>query len=223
MNKFRPPLAATVFSLLSFLILIGLGTWQVQRLHWKTALLATISANMEKPAVPLPEKLAKPKDWEYRRVTMTGHFLYDHEFLIKPRTRDGVVGYHMFTPFERLSGGMVLVNRGWISKELMPKAERPQGIIQIEGIIQLPRKSYWTPQNDPQKNDWYWPDVNAMAAAAGLKNVVPVIVTISEKKPDVYPAGGTVELNIPNNHLQYAIFWFSMAIISQIIFFFRFR
>lgn len=223
MKKFSPPLGAVIFSLISFLILVGLGTWQVQRLHWKTGLLATISANMEKAPVPLPEKLDNPKTWEYRRVTLAGHFLYGHEFLIKPRTLDGVVGYHMFVPFERLSGGTVMVNRGWISKDLMPKATRPQGILQIEGIIQLPHKTYWTPPNNAQKNDWYWPDVNAMAAAVSLKNVAPVIVTVSAKKPGVYPAGGTVTLNIPNNHLQYAIFWFSMAVISQIIFFFRFK
>ena len=223
MKKFHAPLAAFISSLVIFMILIGLGTWQVQRMHWKTALLAEINANMEKPPVPLPENLGNPKEWEYRRVTLAGHFLYDHEFLIKPRTLDGIAGSHMLVPFERLSGGTVMVNRGWIPDELIPKASRPQGITQIEGILQLPHKTYWTPPNDAQKNNWYWPDAEAMAAAAGLKNTPPVIVTISSKQAGVYPVGGTVEINIPNDHRQYAIFWFSMAFISQIIFVLRFR
>jgi surfeit locus 1 family protein len=223
MKKFNPPLTAIICSLLVFVVLIGLGTWQLQRLQWKTALLAEISTRMEKAPVPLPEKLPAPKDWEYRRVTMTGQFAYDHEFLIKPRTLDGQVGYHMVVPFERLSGGTVMVNRGWISDALMSQAARPKGIVQIEGIVQVPHKNYWTPVNDPVKNDWYWPDTDALASAAGLKNVAPVLFTVSSKQPGVYPMAGSVEINIPNDHKQYAIFWFSMAFISQFIFLLRFR
>ncbi len=181
MKEFKPPLAAVICSLLAFTILIGLGAWQVQRLHWKTALLADISARMEKPPVLLPEKLDDPAAWEYRRVTMTGHFNYNHEFFIKPRTLNGVNGSHMLVPFERASGGIVIVNRGWISDEFMSKASRPQGTIKIEGIIQLPHINYWTPANNPQKNDWYWPDVKAMTAAAHLDNSASFIVTISGK------------------------------------------
>ena len=61
-----------------------------------------------------------------------------------------------------------------------------------------------------------------MAAAAGLKNVAPVIITISSKETGVYPVAGAVEINIPNDHKQYAIFWYSMALISQVIFILRF-
>ncbi len=223
MKTFKPPVSATLLSLLAFTILIGLGTWQVQRLQWKTALLADISTRMEKPPVPLPEKLDTPEDWKYRRVTMAGHYLYDHEFLVKPRTLDGVNGYHMLVPFARLSGGIVMVNRGWISDELMSKANRPAGTVQMEGIVQLPQKNYFTPENNPPKNDWYWPDVKAMGAAAQFRNVAPVLVIVSAAKPGVYPMGGKVELNIPNDHKQYAIFWFLMAAISQVIFILRFR
>jgi len=223
MKKFNASIGAIICSLLVFVVLIGLGTWQLKRLQWKTALLTEISTRMEKPPVPLPEKLDNPADWEYRRVTMTGQFDYSHEFLIKPRTLNEQVGYNMIVPFERLSGGSVMVNRGWISDALMSQAARPKGIVQIEGIVQLPRKNYWTPPNDPAKTDWYWADVDAMASAAGIKNIAPVLFTISTKKTGVYPVAGSVELNIPNNHKQYAIFWFAMAFISQFIFLLRFR
>jgi surfeit locus 1 family protein len=209
-------------SLLIFTVLVGLGTWQVKRLAWKTALLTQMATQMQRTAVPLPETLDAPAAWEYRRVTLAGHFLYDHEFLIKPRTLDGVNGYHMLVPFQRLSGGVVMVNRGWISDALMPKASRPQGIQQIEGIVQLAHPGTFTPPNAPEKNDWYWSDIKAMAAAAQLKNVAPVIVNIAVREPGVYPAGGKVEINLRNDHLQYAIFWYTMALVLAVIFFIRY-
>jgi cytochrome oxidase assembly protein ShyY1 len=57
-----------------------------------------------------------------------------------------------------------------------------------------------------------------MAAAAKLKNPAPVQVNIAKKQAGVYPMGGKVEANIQNNHRQYAIFWYVMAALSQIIF-----
>lgn len=220
-RAFRPPLAAAILSLTAFLVLMALGIWQVQRLEWKTAMLAVIHDSMQKPPVPLPEDA--DKSWEYRRVTLAGHFLYDHEFLLGPRTLDGVSGYHMIVPFQRLSGGEVLVDRGWVSDATMSKVERPQGTLKIEGIVQLPHPGSFTPDNNPAKGAWFWADISAMAAAAHLDHVAPVLVNIAEKKEGVYPVAGKVEVNIPNDHKQYAIFWFAMAFVSQIIFYLRFR
>lgn len=222
-RTFNPPLAATILSLTLLAVLVSLGVWQLHRLEWKTALLSDIRTRMEKTAVPLPENIDNPDAWEYRRVTMAGQFLNDNEFLLRPRTLDGVNGYHMLVPFRRLSGGIVFVNRGWVSDELMPKAVRPGGLQQIEGIVQLPHKTYFTPPNAPPKGEWYWADLPAMASAANLASPAPVIVSISTRKPGVYPAGGTVTVNIRNDHKQYAIFWFTMALVSQVIFILRFR
>ncbi|MBI3440234.1 MAG: SURF1 family protein [Proteobacteria bacterium] len=221
-KKFQPALWATFFTLLLFTVLVGLGTWQLKRLEWKTTLLAQISNQMQKPPVPLPETITNPAAWEYRRVTLAGHFLYNHEFLIKPRVLNGVNGYHMLVPFQRASGGVVIVNRGWISDEWMSRAVRPQGTVQVEGIVQLAHPTYFTPPNNPQKNDWYWADIKAMADAAKVKDPLPVIVNIAKKEPGIYPVGGRVEVNITNNHAQYALFWFTMALILQIIFFIRY-
>jgi len=220
-KKFQPTRGAVISTLVMIALLAGLGTWQLQRLEWKSGLLAQIESRMQKPPVPMPESIDNPAEWEYRRVTMAGNFLYDHEFLVKPRTLDGANGYHMLVPFQRASGGAVMVNRGWISDALMPKAARPKGIMQIEGIVQLAHPTYFTPPNEPAKNDWYWADIKAMAEAAQLKNMAPVIVNIAGKEPGVYPAGGKVEVNIRNDHKQYAIFWYTMALVLLIIFFIR--
>lgn len=212
-RRFRPRKGPTVITLIMLAVLLGLGFWQVQRLAWKTDLLDTIHARMASKPAPLPETIADPAGWEYRRVTVAGRYLYDHEFLVRPRVLDGRVGAHMLVPFRRASGGIVFVDRGWISDDLLKKASRPQGIVPVEAIVQLPQKHGFTPDNDPAKGAWYWPDVRAMAAAAHVNDPLPVVLAVAARVPGVYPAGGQVRLDIPNDHRQYAVFWFGMALV----------
>jgi surfeit locus 1 family protein len=212
-RTFQPRTGPSIIASCMLAVLLGLGVWQLERLAWKTDLLKSIHDRMAQKPVPLPEKIADPAAWEYRRVKMAGQYVSDREFLIQPRTLDGKAGYHMYVPFRRVSGGIVFVNRGWISDDLLGKAIRPRGMVAVEGIVQLPHKSAFTPDNNPEKGEWYWPDVEAMAAAAHVKNPAPVIVTVAARRPGVYPAGGQVRLDIPNDHKQYAIFWFTMAFV----------
>ncbi len=223
MKKFRPPLLAAIASLITFVFLVYLGNWQLHRLQWKTALLDKIHTNMAMAPAPLPEKIAHPAKWEYRRVTMTGTYIYQHNFLVMPRTWHGQNGFYMMTPFQRISGGTVIVNRGWVSQETLAKVKEPHGIVELHGIITLPHKTSFTPQNVPEKNQWFWPDLKAMARAAHVTDVAPVIFTLDKTGPGVYPVGGMVRTQFPNHHLQYAIFWFLMALASQVAFFLRFR
>lgn len=221
-RKFKPKLLSTLITLALFATLIGLGTWQIQRLQWKEALLATIHDNMAQKPVPMPEKIDDIQAWQYRRVTLAGAFDFSHEMLVKPRTLDGETGYDMVVPFIRASGGTVMVDRGWISDALMPKASRPRGsLMQIEGVLRETKPSTgFTPDNDPAKKDWYWIDVKAMADAGGLQNVAPMVLYISDKKPGVYPVGGRVQaIDIRNDHKQYAIFWFGMAFVLLAVWF----
>lgn len=218
-KKFRPKKWPTVATLTMFVLLEALGIWQIQRLHWKEALLQQIHDRMAQKPVPLPETIDNPDLWEYRRVTLAGEFLSDQTTLIKPRTLDGRVGYHMYTPFRRASGGIVFINRGWISDDLIAKATRPQAMMQVEGIVQTPHQSTFTPDNVPEKNDWYWPDLTAMAHTSQLDDPLPVVVNIAERQPDTYPAGGQVRVDLPNDHRQYAIFWFTMSMVLLVIYF----
>lgn len=221
-KNFQPPLSAVLLSLLVLVILVCLGAWQMQRLNWKTDLLARIQAQMLQPAALMPEEIDDASAWEYRRATVAGKFLYDHEFLVKPRTYDGKNGYHMLVPLMRASGGVVFVNRGWVSDASMSKVLRPNGFVQIEGIVQVPHATSYTPVNKPEINDWYWADLHAMSEKAALANVLPVVIHVAKKEPGVYPIADTVEVAIRNDHLQYAIFWFVMALVSQVIFIMRF-
>ncbi len=214
--KFRRIPTIATFCMVT--VMLGLGFWQVERLAWKTALLARIESQMAATPVPLPEKLDTPHDWEFRPVSMAGQYLYDREFLVGPRTLDSRVGFHMIVPFRRISGGVVLVNRGWINNDLKKKADRPAGIVEVKGLVQLPHKNYFTPDNVPASHQWYWIDTAAMAADAKLENVSPEVVATVKSEAGVYPAGGALLLDIPNDHKQYAIFWFGMAFVMLAVY-----
>lgn len=217
-RKFQPKPVPAAMTLMMVAVLLVLGFWQLERLAWKEELLARIDHQMAANPQPMPEVLEKPEEWEFRRVSVAGQYLYDREFLVGPRTLDGKAGFHMVVPFRRASGGIVFVNRGWITEELRKKADRPEGLIQVDGFIQMPKHNRFTPDNAPDKKQWYWIDLAAMGKEAKLDNVAPVIIVAPESPKGIYPAGGALKLDIPNDHRKYAYFWFSMALAAIVIF-----
>lgn len=209
--------------------LVALGVWQMQRLAWKTALIARIDAQMQMPPEALPADIAQPVDWEYRNVALTGDFDPDAVFWVRPRTENGKVGAHMLAGFRRADGGApVFVNLGFVPDDLVDKTAvppPPRPYSRVSGVVQIPYQSAFTPDNDPARGHWYWADIAAMAAAAGYDSAAPVIVTMPPRGKDYvpphgsgYPSGFAVAANIRNNHLQYALFWFGMAAILMIVF-----
>lgn len=209
-RKFQPRPGPTLATLAMVAVMLSLGVWQVQRLGWKTELIARIEARMAARPAPLPGRLDDPAAWEFRRVTLAGHFLHDREFLVGPRTHAGRAGYHLLVPFRRASGGVVFINRGWLP-EGEKNIERPEGVVQAEGIVRLPEKSAFLPENDPAKNQWHWTDVEAMGKAAGVKPAIPAIVEAVAGMPGAFPLPAARSAEMRNDHRQYAIFWFGMA------------
>lgn len=161
------------------IISFGLGTWQIQRLEWKTDLIAKFEDRLIKPPLPLPPRINPDatSEFDYRRVYITGRFRHDQEMLIGPRMREGEDGFVVVTPLERGDGqSTVLVNRGWISKSLQKQNDRmeglPQGEVTIEGLLREPwKKNMFTPENQPEKGKFYFPDVYQMAELTGSQPV----------------------------------------------------
>lgn len=164
----------------------ALGTWQVQRLRWKTDLIAKCEDRLVRPPLPLPPRVdaSAIHDFDYRRVVATGRFRHDAEMLVGPRMRDGEEGYTVVTPLARDSGGGsqestadVLVNRGWIAKRFRAQASRaaealPRGEVQVQGMLREPwRRNAFTPENRPDLGEFYFPDVEQMARLAGAQPV----------------------------------------------------
>lgn len=130
--------------------------------------------------LPLPPNIdtSHMDDFDYRRITATGRYRHDQEMLIGPRVRDGENGFQVVTPLQRPAGGSkVLVSRGWIAKEKKDHRARapgalPRGEVTVEGLLRAPwKKNMFTPDNCPEKGEFYFPDVEGMAKLVGAQPV----------------------------------------------------
>jgi surfeit locus 1 family protein len=210
-------------SLLGIVILGMLGMWQMQRLHWKQALLANIVENQAAPPMTLDAALKAVEagqNVEFRRVSTRGAFMHQAErhFL---SILDGKPAWQIVTPLQSEEGIVVLVDRGAVPEELRDPATRaatnPQGIQSIIGAIRLRRdaQGLFAPDNDPEKNLYYWWDVPAMLRDANPSPDSRVALFVLQLTPLAgdtgFPRPQGVAVNVSNNHLQYAITWFSLA------------
>lgn len=121
-------------------------------------------------------------EFVYRKVLMSGKWDYEHTIIVGPRTRDGTAGYHVITPLVRSNGTTVLVDRGFVSKDAMEKFSKAASTdeeIFVQGMLRVSQvRNSFTPDNHPEKSEWYWIDVDAMAQHVGGEkaNVQPVLV-----------------------------------------------
>lgn len=222
----RGLLGPTVAALVGFLLLLGLGTWQLQRRVWKEGLIAQREAAMAAPAVPLPAVIADPAALEYRHVWVEGTFRHDHELYVTSRFYRDKPGYQVVTPLIMADGRAVLVNRGFVPLSARDPATRQAGEVagpvRIEGVVRLSGKPGWfTPANEPAADLWFNPDVAQMAVAAGLDpaKTSPVFVEAGPApNPGGLPIGGQTSIDLPNDHLQYAITWYSLATALAVIY-----
>lgn len=217
-------MAAALSGLVAFMILIGLGVWQSERLVWKENLLATIDARTHSAPIPLADALAtgKPVDaMEYQPVTLSGVFdhQYERHFFA---TYDGASGFYVYTPLRQADGDWVFVNRGFVPYELKDPAKRAEGqvagAVTVTGLLRpilAGKPSFIVPDNEPDKNMFYWKDFGAMRASSGLPQgdrVLELFVDADKTpNPGGLPVGGVTIIDLPNNHLQYAMTWFGLA------------
>ncbi len=222
--RFRLTLVPTLVTVPAVLAMLGLGTWQVERLEWKRELIASRTAHVTAPPIALPEAGADGAELEFHRVRLTGAFLHDREMYLGARSLNGNVGYHVVTPLERNDGSHVLVDRGWVPLERKAPETRPlgqlQGQVTVEGVIRTGgRKGRFVPDNVPEENFWFYVDVAAMAAHAGLGALPPFYVeAVAADVPGGLPIGGQARINIPNDHLEYAITWYALALALVVIY-----
>jgi surfeit locus 1 family protein len=233
-NKRRPPwLSLLVPAILAFVLLIGLGTWQIQRKAWKEGLIAALHSDLSAPPVALPPPAAwatlDRKAVEYHRVRFTAQFEHAKEALVfaaPSNFRPDVEGpgYWVFTPARLADGSVVIVNRGFVPDSRKGPRSRPQGqtagAIEIVGALRWPEERHWfTPSDEPAKNLWFASDPQAIAAAKGLDKgaVAPFYV---EQESPVPPGGlpkpGKLVVSLPDNHLQYALTWYGLALVLLI-------
>jgi surfeit locus 1 family protein len=199
-------------------ILIGLGVWQIQRLHWKEAILARVAALESAPPQPLAPVLARAAsgvDVDYRRVELACPDLETRPYLRLYAVWQGYGGYRIVAACPIASGPyrVILVDRGFIAQGLALSGGQPLQEPVVGVLRRGDARNFVTPANQPGQNLWYWRDIPAMAAALGVRAPAPSFLML--ERPAAPPGGPTpaaIPADIPNNHLQYAITWFGLAV-----------
>jgi len=217
------------FVAVALCVLVGLGTWQLERKAWKDALIAELEAKLAAPPTDLParerwQRLAAATD-EFRRVAFPAEFLPGAEALVYSpgsslRPDVSGPGYFVFTPARLTGGSIVVVNRGFVPEGRQdPKTHSaPSGVVDIVGVMRWPeQRGQFTPPDEPAKGLWFARDPAAMAAVKKWGTIAPFYV--DQEGPQ--PAGGLpktapLKASLPNNHLQYAVTWYGLALVILI-------
>ena len=222
MFRLRPALWPTLISLPILALSLSLGIWQMERREWKRDILDRIATNRAAPPLTLDELLrGDPLRHEYGWVKLAGSFLHDHEFYLGARSMKNVVGLQVMTPLRTDDGKVVLFGRGWVPSARKDPTKRAEaqitGRTELVGMVRRTQiKRQFAPENDPPRNFWFHVDVPLMRKMAGAPPD-PVLDTFFVEagpapNPGGVPVGGQTHLDIPNDHLQYAITWFLIAL-----------
>jgi surfeit locus 1 family protein len=202
----------TIFALILGLsgagVLTGLGIWQVQRLQWKEAIIAAAETMIAADPVALPANPDPVLD-RYRAVKVAGTFTGQEAHVLTSTREDGP-GFLVLASFRTTDGRLILVDRGFVP-EVAKAALRPPRPVELTGNLNWPDDvTPSTPPYDPDRAIWYGRDVAGIAAALGTEPVL--VIARSDTGDGVLPRGVSTE-GFRNDHLNYAITWFSLAVV----------
>jgi surfeit locus 1 family protein len=210
---------STVIAVSGVIILLSLGTWQMQRLHWKNDLLRHAIEDFKLPPADLRKHPpVSDADWSalhYKPVILQGKWLTPfHAIKMAPRTHDGDAGYQLVVPLLLADNQIVLINRGFAPDKMGVLPPETPGAV-IRGVAYQPEttKPYFMPENIPSRNEWVWPDMVAMGHEFGRDHVVPVMIYENHViDRDGFPIGGQLPLPSTNSHWHYAATWYALAL-----------
>lgn len=205
MRRYAAPI---LIGLSGIAILLWLGTWQVQRLEWKRGILAEIETMIAGAPAPLPVSV-DPATQRYQPVELRGELEAQTLAVLVSVKRRGA-GWRLISAFETDDGRRVLVDRGFVPVETKD-ATRLAGPVEITGNLHWPDdRNSSTPDNDPAKNTWYARDLGPMAEILKTEPLLVITRQLSPADTGVTPLPVDTS-GIPNDHLQYALTWYSLA------------
>ena len=209
--------APLLFGLIGAGILIWLGLWQVQRLAWKEDILTRIESRISGEPAPLPAPgMANPERDRYQPVALTGSLGEDELLVLVSRKRVGA-GYLVISALTLEDGRRILLDRGFAPVDARDADRSQSGLVQITGNLHWPDdRTSATPENDSVGNTWFARDIDQMAAQLGTEPLLVIARNMSPPDPGVTPLPVDTS-GIPNDHMQYAITWFSLAAIWLIM------
>lgn len=197
-----------LFGLFGAAVLVSLGVWQVQRLHWKAAVLAQIDSRIGAAPVDVPGTPDPVAD-RFLPVKVAGHFTSENIDVLVSRKEFGA-GYRVIAVMETLTGRRLLVDRGFLV-EAARGLPRVTTDVEVTGNLLWPQEvDGFTPAPDSKTGVWFARDLPAMAKAL---NTEPILVVARSDTGDMIEPLPVDSSTIPNDHLNYAITWFSLAIV----------
>ena len=198
------------FGLIGIVILVSLGNWQVQRLAWKQEILAEIDGRIAAAPIEIPTAVSEEND-RFLSVQGEGRILDDELHVLASSKQTGAI-YRVISPFEMSDGRRIMVDRGWIKPD-QKDTPRVAMNAEIEGNLHWPQEiDSYTPENDVAGNIWFARDVPQMAEALNAAPILVVLSKTSETDPAVTPMPVT-SAGIPNDHLNYAVTWYGLALV----------
>lgn len=213
----------TLSALAGLAVLIGLGTWQLERKRWKEDLLAKIETRVHAEPVALQEAERRARagaDIDYLHVAATGRFHHDKERYLYAPAPAGLA-WHVYTPLELADGRVLWVNRGAVPDARKSPATRAVGQVVgergVRGLVRVPAgRARFAPDNAPGANLWYWPELDAMTTSTfGTQKVAVVPFAVDAdaqpQPPGGLPQGGVTRIALPNRHFEYALTWYGLA------------
>jgi surfeit locus 1 family protein len=206
------------FVFLFIILFCFLGTWQLYRLDWKNNLITEITEGLN--SEPILYSYSSVKN--YQRFILEGEFDYSNQLYFYSLSTKSEPGFDVFTPYKLKDGNFVLVNRGWIKKELKNKVEINQN--QSSKIIGVAKTEFkiniFKPENEPKNNIWFSINFDEFETQLGVK-LNRAIFYLDDKNINL-PKPREINADLPNNHLKYALTWYSIAI-SILLYFLYFR
>ena len=193
-----------------------MGTWQVYRLYLKNNLISDLEKNLKTSSINFNVDIDK----EYTKVLFKKKDLNTKIFLY--HLNKGEIGFKVIVPYEINSSLLVLVDKGWIRKD---KINLIKNTLFNDDIIEgytkkIREKNLFTPNNNIKEEFLYSVEIDNLKKSLN-KNIYPLlIIQTSKTNKDIIP--NDYEVRLPNNHLQYAITWYGLAIFT-IIFFLYYR
>ncbi|MFL2852498.1 MAG: SURF1 family protein [Candidatus Pelagibacter sp.] len=194
-----------------------LGTWQLHRLQLKQGLISQINMGLKSNPIKFSQNINK----NYQRVFLVGKYDFKNQIYLYSLNDQGQPGFDVITPFETIVKENVLVNRGWIRKEYKSNPNINILSKNITGMLRhANRKNFFTPDNDTDKNIWFSINLKDVQKITG-KKFNKYIVYLEDQNIEL-PKPKKITVDVPNNHLKYAITWYSISI-SILFYYLYFR
>jgi len=236
-QKVRSNVPVIVATVISLVILVGLGTWQMYRLQWKQQLIESRESALTADPVTMADIEAGIEhgyDVDFLKVRMTGEYRHQStRYVYRPRGMRS--GLQVITPFIEKSGFVVLVDRGFIDETRLGETtgmRLPEGEITVSGVTRARAgdRNLFSPEADTARNVWYWYDLPGIAGSLPedlsdeINGQPPITASVfvqlepgGEPGEEKSPEPEDLKVELPNNHLQYALTWYSLALVLLVM------